>query len=261
MRVDNIYVALNRLAAGMPHDEENLRLHPNMHVLDVGSGTGSGAMAISYWLATIKNEMPSRQEIACVEPSRQMRRMASKILKTYYERLHGSLSFAQPVSPFAWKHWIRGGTAQCLHETPSKTFDMILFSHTFHEMDQMQQRAELAHLLHIAQWLTETGILLFLTPTKKNLGNEYAKIQFMHKIARVLTAAGMHHIELESVNAKESAAPERRQLPIIEVRKRLNAECERLGVPFAFNNSDYWRARQPYYGLYCRIDAFTWAKW
>ena len=166
-RTDNICVALDYLYRnhGKPQPM------PVMRVLDIGSGTGSGAMATGYWASKKFDVLPEKIEIICIEPSSSMRDAGEKMLADFYGCLGYACLHQTDVVPFSYKYSNNFKTlAACAtlvgKLSDDEKFDLILFSYTFDIQTQGSNGwvASRNNVVKVADLLRPGGIVVFLTP-------------------------------------------------------------------------------------------------
>lgn len=235
---DNIYTALSQIRL-------NPVLPANTRILDVGSGTGSGAMAIAYWIAKNCSNLPDSVSIEGVEPAKPMRAVASILLNDFYKSLKKTLDPASQTFPFQWQHSTATSLDNCVQLPEEVVYDLALFSHTFHlhEPDERKQQ-----VVEVAKRVKPGGVIAFLIP------NILDKKHFINVLGMRLERQGnMKMLDITPIDKRYRNAPLRNPKSIIKVRSELNQKCQNFGIPNAFGEDP---KDDPYYGWYCTLKAF-----
>ena len=283
-RADNIAVALHQVYTQWQRPQ----FTSTLSVLDIGAGTGSGVMGLSFYLSQMLSASPEKVCFVCSEPSDAMRKIGELLLKDFFPCLEYALH--EPINPFPFSHTYplnQFRTFQAFADfneelSEEKKFDLILFSYTFDiQVPQSQQwlinRDRVVSL--IDKFLRNTGVALFLTPDAINLSRMMRlKQMFVQDVLNKLIEDGqMMPLCLEGDCKYEaggnSFSPERHPPLILKLRDKLNDECRRLKIPTIFGETpdvgDFGQPRchidpnrvkyreDPYYGVWYRLDAVT----
>jgi SAM-dependent methyltransferase len=238
------------------------RLHRadrRVRMLDIGAGTGAGAMALWFdaHAFRVSYGVTDLQVTAVgVEPAKPMRAMADDILGVLQERLADAegLDAETARAVYAWEY-APADNLQELYRLPvERNFDLILFSYTFGPEHIKNSEHTLADVRGIAGRLHCGGSLLFLTPKRP-----VEKIKLMERIAQTLRDAGMRHrisrlsgYRPHSWWRVSSLSPQRYPSRVTEARRFFEQECQEVGMA-----SGYGENPRPYYGLYARCDVFA----
>lgn len=244
-RADNVAVTLREI--------HNVRAFSGqVRVLDIGSGTGCGAMALGYWaLRNLDLQGEDRVHVYCVEPAVLMRRMAFKVLRPFHDRIMKCLGLEPGASepPFHW-HPCRAITMEeATWLANTEQFDLILFSYTFSAQDSEVWRTTMQTVVQIVEHLSEKGVACFLTPRIAS------KQELMDRVADQLSTAGFSRQDLPVVKGLRGATVQKRPQEVIDVRREFNEECRRLSIPDAFGEDPQFD--DPYYGFYGKLDLFS----
>lgn len=232
LRVENIYMALAR-AYGDDLPSGRVRM------LDLGSGTGAGAMALGHLVGqrSWAEGEGTVVSVSCVEGAAPMRGMANRILRHF----RNTLGVSEQL--FDWNHEI--ARIQEAAKLPSaRKFDLILFSYTFWVMSGTMADAFRTLSVRIAHHLAPGGLVCFLTPWKPP-----QKRKFIDGICEQLGERGFQRLDVEP-EEEDFPSGRRRPHPIMNARNFYNQECRRLGLPPIFKGV-------PYYSFDCQCDVFT----
>jgi SAM-dependent methyltransferase len=235
LRTENIYLALEAAC-------RERALPRAVRMLDVGSGTGAGAMAMAYLLRA--EGRPLNASVSCVERYDEMRAMADRIL--------GGTRAALGIGEerFRWNHAVRD-LLEASELPESDTFEVVLFSHTFWVQAPDVAERTRARTFAIARHLAPNGLLCFLTPRKPP-----QKTKFIDSICEQLAERGFQRLEVEP--GEEDFPSDRcRPHPIMNARNFYNQERRRLGLPSFFRGVSYYFRGVPYYSFDCQCDVFT----
>lgn len=235
-RADNIFLALSEI--GKSHQFPN-----NIKVLDIGSGTGSGATAICYWLSS-NNKQPIHQtaDLYAVERAKPMSRMAGSLIKPLQQQM--SKNKVNLV------HHHLSSTQTAIDRLGEGKFDLVLFSYTFDVYESDKQPEVMARILNLVKKLRQNGVAVFLTP-KPNTAS--AKVEFTQALIEFLKANGMKSIPC-SISRGKYSCKEKRSAILRVLCKFFNNECHRLGLPIIYSKQDDF----PWYGFYGQCNALTW---
>jgi SAM-dependent methyltransferase len=236
-----------------------------VRMLDIGSGTGSGAMALWFDAHTFRVSYGLTNlhvTAAGVEPATPMRAMADAILDALRERLAEAeqLDADTARATYACEYAPARSLEELVHVPAPREFDIILFCYTFGPEHVLDPGPTLQHVRQIARRLCAGGRLLFLTPERPA-----EKLEFMNRIAHELRSAGMRHWKsrLRGYHPHDwwrasSLALSKNPPRVIETRLFLNRECQRMRMGYVYGDDS--RFGYPYYGLYARCDVFAWRK-
>ena len=228
---ERIYIALDQIT-------QKLSLPSQMKILDIGSGTCSGAMAVLFWMyqkhwGRLEN---AKLDFALVEKASPMREVANYILDVL--RSHLNLT----ENEFIWNHRINDLLSASRLPSDRK-FDLIRFAYTFWYQDHTQWDNPKRYVLNIAKHLNPGGIILFLTPTKK--------IDFINSLKNELLNCQMKTIRLDIDNL--DIAPNQNPEPITQMRKFFEEQCRATSL-----SNIFIAGKPPYYGFPSQCDIFSW---
>ena len=225
---ERIYIALDQIM-------QKVSLPSQIKVLDVGSGTGSGAMAMAFWMYEkywnhLKN---AKLDVAMAEKALPMRDVAECVLNNF--RHYVELSEEE----FTWNHKIND-MLSASRLPDDRTFDVILFCYTFWYQESIQWEKSKNYVLNIAKHLNPGGIMLFLTPTKKVGFIDYLKTDVLSHMKNV-------SLDIDRINVAPNSTP----LAIVSMRKFFEDTSKTLTLPESFIAGN-----PPYYGFPTQCDIF-----
>ena len=214
-------------------------------------------MAIFYWMVKNRLNVSPTLNIYCVEPSLPMRLTAQCILPPFINNLKSSIIPTMEPLPFTWR-FAEGITnlEECASADGRHFFDLALFCHTFAKED-LKRADEIKNQVWdvVSKHLKKSGVLVFLTPN-----SPIEKVQLMDQIEAHLVQKGMKPYSWKSEpSSRRWCAPTDRQNLILQVRRKINTECQRFGLPAAFDDTNPQK-HHPYYRFSCQIHAFEFPK-
>ncbi len=232
-RADNIFLALSKI-------NESIEFPAIMKALDIGSGTGGGSTAISYWLGQYGTSLVQKEAtVYGVEKAEPMSKMAASLDHRLRQRLQDKrvrlLSY--PLSK----------TQTAIEQLADEIFDLIIFSYTFDVYDPSKHGEIMSRVLRLTRKLNSNGVALFLVP------NTSVKIEFMQRIVSFLEEMGMQSLPV-NIDRGCFCASEKRPSILRNACLYFNAECNRLGLPEIYVIPDDF----PYYGFFGQCFALTW---
>ena len=246
MRTDNICIAMQKAHQIHPFSE-------NLRVLDVGSGTGAGVMAVAYWMEKTFETAAHELYVACIEPAEPMRKTANSILNTFVGRYY--LIEAQGRG-LKWTLPRKNrDLRRCAIASATHSFDLVLFCHTFGVQSENERNTTKAQVVQLVQnQLKASGAILFLTPHVPT-----AKIELMEDIKEGLIKAGFSHYAIDNLPSRtrwvHNGTTNRQQI-IIDIRHQINQDAvSDLNLVPPFKEEDA-RNDLPYYSFSGRIDIF-----
>ena len=181
-RVSQLYCAFEKFETAFRPLQWESR---EWRMLDVGAGTGAGAMALTRWvLDHMEPDFPGaldRAGITCLEPALPMLATGERITRIAAER----------IPPIVTTDWIMGGIGDSAVLEQDR-FDMILFSTTFDYFDEAEFEDEQHRILDfINDHLRPGGAVLFLVPRRGYKdGVEGPKVRFVKDLLKLLGEDG-----------------------------------------------------------------------
>jgi SAM-dependent methyltransferase len=243
MRTDNICVALDKLnhLYNLPND---------LYVLDVGSGTGAGAMAIMYWIGQRFSALPSHVRYVCIEPAEPMRRTAKYLWPVFLNGFKANLDEPNALQVDYVHSKSVNNIEQCANSPRSLNFDFMLFCYTFSDEHEAEQDETAQQIVQISlRHLKPNGVMLFLTPLDPPW-----KIHLVNLVTSRLAALGMEHTCISNLPHNTRWATSDRQNEIIKARMEIN-KIWRQNLNMHYDIFDVSNDRkQPYYKFYGQID-------
>jgi SAM-dependent methyltransferase len=219
-------------------------------MLDVGAGTGAGAMAVAQWLRDdMEARFPGtleRASVTCLEPARPMLETGDRIAAVLAERF-----------PRGVKQDWRMGALEEEHDLDDP-YDVILFSTTFDYVEAVREDELLDEVLRfVDRHLAPGGSVLALAPNAGYDGvNAGPKIRFARRIFAALGENGFREYRKEDPAEPPAAV----QALIQRERCRLYDEAASLSPPvqlYPRHPESFSEASQPQY----RRDAFSYGRW
>ncbi|HEX8316839.1 hypothetical protein [Longimicrobium sp.] len=209
-RVSQIYEALEKFPQVATALEKGWA--DPWRVLDIGAGTGAGAMALSSWISHAHpSDAPQRTAIDCLEPSGQMISTGEKIVE---QKQKSGL-------PLAQTRWLQGGIGAEADYAPDK-YHLILCSTTFDYLEEDDWSRKVGEVTTFFNGrLKPGGCAIFLAPNRGFDGVQQGpKVRFVEEL---ISKAG-----LVEYRRKVDIQPHKgTQTQILGIRKRLNQDARR----------------------------------
>jgi len=245
-----------------------LKIKSKIRILDVGSGTGSGIMALTFVYAKTRTNGTMNFYFTLIEPF--LNSVGDRILEKYAD-LFWEKSDAN--AQFTCEHWegVRN-FQECASAESEEPFNLILFSHTFDKERPEDWLILQGHIKKIAdKHLAPDGIVIFLTPQ-----DPPEKISQVKSLVETLKYSGYEHIEFDPDGFSDNKKKERYKKynlyqnktysssehslgfgqrnpkSLVEIREWFVAEGNRLGIQNVFDLDE--QNGIPYYSFTCRID-------
>ncbi|MFN2455823.1 MAG: class I SAM-dependent methyltransferase [Pyrinomonadaceae bacterium] len=232
-RADNIFLALSKI-------NESIEMPAIMKALDIGSGTGGGLTAISYWLQRCGNPLAQKEAtVYGVEKAEPMSGIATSLGRRLQKRLQNKSMrlLSYPLSK----------TQTAIEQLDDEMFDLAIFSYTFDVYDLSKHGEVMSRVLRLTRKLNSNGVALFLVP------NTSVKIEFMQKMVSFLEEMGMQSLPI-NIDRGCFCGSEKRPSILKDACLYLNTECKKLGLPKIYIIQDDF----PYYGFFGQCFALTW---
>lgn len=211
-RVSQIYEALEkfpRVATPLTWDNR-----PPWRVLDVGAGTGAGAMAVSRWVSDVHGSAAvDRTMVDCLEPAAPMVSMGNKILT----------QMADAGLPVANTRWLNAGLGDDA-DFAGAGYHLVLFSTTFDYLEDGTWEGEIPKIVDfLDRCLIAGGSVIFLAPNRGFDGVQQGpKVRFVEEL---ISKAGLEEYK-KRVNFQPYKGT---QTQILGMRKRLNQDARQSG--------------------------------
>lgn len=213
-RVSQIYEALEKFPQVATPLEKGWA--DTWSVLDIGAGTGAGAMGLSAW---ISQALPAgclqRITVDCLEPSRQMISAGENIVA----------QMQQSGLPIGQTRWLQGGIGGAADYAPDR-YHLILCSTTFdylEENDWDRSIGEIVGFLH--QCLRPGGCVVFLAPNRgydASQNQQGPKVRFVEQL---IAEAGLKQYRRDDASSHKGV-----QKQIVAMRMRLSQDACQTGA-------------------------------
>ncbi|HEY7768120.1 MAG TPA: hypothetical protein VIB55_08060 [Longimicrobium sp.] len=189
-------------------------------VLDVGAGTGAGAMGLSAWTSqAFPPGFVQRITVDCLEPSRHMISAGENIMA----QMH------QSGLPIAQTRWLQGGIGAAA-DYATDGYHLILCSTTFDYLEERDWDGKIGEIMDFFnERLRPGGCVVFLAPNRGfDEGQQGPKVRFVEEL---ISAAG-----LKSYNWSDVASYKGVQTEVLEMRTRLTRDAIQAGAGFGLGN-------------------------
>lgn len=238
-RTDNIFLALTRI-------NKSRTISSNLKVLDIGSGTGSGATAVCYFLSQI-SEVSPRQTVTVygVERAEPMSKMAGTLIHHLRRQMK--------MHSLNLLYYQLSNTQLAVDRLGDGKFDLIIFSYTFDIYDSDDQPKVMSKVLELTKKLRQDGIALLITPKPNSAKVVAAKASFTQDVVSFLQTNGMVSKSIPIGRGVYSGS-EKRSAILKTVCDFFNNECQRLGLPLIYVKGDDF----PWYGFYAECNLLSW---